>query len=134
VVEPAPPISAETTIQQPTPQPPPPDSVTGRLVIQASNVSLAIPQGKTVIVIGREDPVSGVFPDIDLDPHGGHEGGVGRRHAQIILQGGQLYIEDLDSVNGTVVNKQKIAPRQPRSLNHGDELRFGKMVLTYYSN
>jgi pSer/pThr/pTyr-binding forkhead associated (FHA) protein len=103
-------------------------------VIQASNVSLAIPPGKQAIVIGREDPVSGVFPDIDLDPHGGHEAGVGRRHAQLILQGSQLYIEDLDSVNGTVVNKEKLAPRQPHLLNHGDELRFGKMVLMYYSS
>jgi len=128
------PPGAETLIQQPVLEPTPPSSVVGRLVIQASNVSLAIPPGKQTIVIGREDPVSGVFPDIDLDPHGGHEAGVGRRHAQLILQGAQLYIEDLDSVNGTVVNKQKLAPRQPHLLNHGDELRFGKMVLMYYSS
>jgi pSer/pThr/pTyr-binding forkhead associated (FHA) protein len=104
------------------------------LVVQDSNVSLSIPTGKTIVVIGREDPVSGVFPDIDVDPHGGHEAGVGRRHAQLILQGGQVFIEDLDSVNGTVVNKQKLAPRQPHLLQNGDEVRFGKMVMLYYSN
>ncbi|MCZ7553077.1 MAG: hypothetical protein M5U05_10915 [Anaerolineales bacterium] len=47
-------------------------SIPGRLVIVETNVSLAIPPGSQSIIIGREDPVSGVFPDLDLDPHGGH--------------------------------------------------------------
>ena len=83
--------------------------------------------------MGREDPVSGVFPDIDLDPHGGHESGVGRRHAQLIWQGGQVCLEDLDSVNGTAVNRQRLAPRQPQPLKDGDEVRLGKMILIYYA-
>lgn len=107
--------------------------VVGRLVIQDSQVTLPIPPGKQVIIIGREDPVSGVFPDIDLDPHGGHEAGVGRRHAQLMVKEGQVYIEDLDSVNGTAVNRQRIAARQPQPLKSGDELRLGKMALIYYS-
>ena len=86
-----------------------------------------------MIVIGREDPVSGVFPEIDLDQHGGQEKGVGRKHAQLFLQGGQLFIEDLDSVNGTVVNKQKLAPRQPHPVKDGDEIRLGMLVLVYHS-
>jgi len=135
------PVAPAQPPAQPAPQPaaqadvPPavPSSfVTGRLVIQETNVSLTIPASKTSIIIGREDPVSGVFPDIDLDPHGGHEAGVGRRHAQILSQGGQMYIEDLDSVNGTIVNKQKISSRQPYLLHSGDELRLGKMALVYY--
>jgi pSer/pThr/pTyr-binding forkhead associated (FHA) protein len=108
--------------------------VVGRLVIQDSQVTLPIPPGKQVIIIGREDPVSGVFPDIDLDPHGGHEAGVGRRHAQLMVKEGQIYIEDLDSVNGTAVNRQRLAARQPQPLKSGDELRLGKMALIYYSN
>ncbi len=122
--------------QTPAPQAPagPARFVSGRLVIQASNISLSIPGGKQSVIIGREDPVSGIFPDIDLDPHGGHEAGVGRRHAQLVAQGGQVYIEDLDSVNGTVVNKQKITPRQPFLLHSGDELRLGKMALIFYNS
>jgi len=109
------------------------DSINGRFVVQASNTSIQIPPGKQTVVIGREDPVSGIFPDIDLDPYGGHDAGVGRRHAQLVLQGGQVCIEDLESVNGTVVNKQKLSPRQPQPLKNGDELRIGKMVLIYIS-
>lgn len=114
--------------------PPPSDFVTGSLVIQVSNTTIPIPQGKQQVLIGREDPVSGIFPDIDLDQYGGQDAGVGRKHAQLILQGGQIYIEDLDSINGTVVNKQKISPRQPHPIKDGDELRFGKMALIYHVN
>ena len=109
------------------------DMIIGRLVILESQESFPILPGHQVIVIGREDPVSGVFPEIDLDPHGGHEAGVGRRHAQLLIRNGQLFIEDLDSVNGTVVNKQRLEPRKPHPVNSGDELRFGKMILVYHS-
>jgi pSer/pThr/pTyr-binding forkhead associated (FHA) protein len=119
--------------ESPAARPPAPavGSIPGRLVVQSLNISIPIPSGKQVVVIGREDPVSGVFPDIDLDLHGGHEAGVGRRHAQLVLQGGQVLLEDLDSVNGTVVNKVKLLPNKPQPLQHGDEVRFGKMVLIY---
>jgi hypothetical protein len=110
---------------------PVPNVILGRFVVQDTNVSIALPTGKQIIVIGREDPVSGVFPDVDLDPYGGHEAGVGRRHAQLSMQAGQLYIEDLDSVNGTVVNKQRLSPRRPYPLQSSDELRLGKLVLVY---
>jgi hypothetical protein len=134
VVPPTPPSEADTLVSETPPQPPAApmlDSIPGRLVVQSLNISIPIPSGKQTVVIGREDPVSGVFPDIDLDPHGGHEAGVGRRHAQLVLQGGQLLLEDLDSVNGTVLNKVKMQPHKPQPLQSGDELRFGKMVLIY---
>jgi pSer/pThr/pTyr-binding forkhead associated (FHA) protein len=99
--------------------------------VLSSGAILPIPAGKTVALIGREDPVSGIFPEIDLDPHGGQDAGVGRRHAQLLLQGGQLFIEDLNSVNGTAVNKQKVASGQLCPLNPGDEIRLGKMTLVY---
>ena len=81
------------------------------------------------ILIGREDPVSGVFPDVDLTPHGGEEGGVSRRHARIFVEGGAYFIEDLDSTNFTFVNKQKLAPKTRQALNDGDEIRCGRVAL-----
>ena len=136
VVPPTPPSEADTLVgEAPTAHPPAPvlESIPGRFVIQSLNISIPIPSGKQIVVIGREDPVSGVFPDIDLDLHGGHEAGVGRRHAQLVLQGGQVLLEDLDSVNGTVVNKVKLLPHKPQPVQHGDEVRFGKMLLIYMS-
>jgi pSer/pThr/pTyr-binding forkhead associated (FHA) protein len=86
------------------------------------------------VVIGREDPVSGIFPDIDTDQLGGQEAGVGRRHAQLIIQGNQVFIEDLNSVNGTVLNKQRVSPGSPQALTDGDEIRLGKLVFVYHAS
>lgn len=134
---------AQPSVPQPVaPQPPPftpvqpsgPVFVTGRLVIQGSNASLSFPAGKAEIIIGREDPVSSIFPDIDLELHGGQDAGVGRKHARLTSQSGQVYVDDLNSVNGTFINKQKVIPGQPRPVNNGDELRFGKVAANYYTS
>jgi hypothetical protein len=109
------------------------DTISGRFVIQENQVSLPIPSGKQEIILGREDPVSGVFPDIDLDPHGGHEAGVGRRHARLIIKDGQVCLEDLDSVNGTAVNRRRVTAHQVIPLKAGDEVRLGKMALIYFA-
>jgi len=117
----------------PPPAYPPAAAVQGRLVVQATNASLLFPPGKTEIIVGREDPVSGVFPDIDLTDHGGDEGGVSRRHARIFVQGDQVFIEDLNSTNYTYVNQQRLTPGQPQPLNDGDEVRLGRVKLNFYA-
>jgi len=100
--------------------------------VQSTNVTLPIPPGRTEIVIGRDDPVSNVFSDIDLTDHGGDEGGVSRRHARLLVQGSQVYVEDLNSTNYTYVNQQRLAPGQPHPLNSGDEVRLGGVKLYFY--
>ncbi len=132
-----PPAPAPVAPPPATPSPAAPQApgfVTGRLVIQGSNVSLPIPAGKSVVTIGREDPVSNIFPEIDLAPHGGLEQGVGRRHARLVLQGNQVCLEDMNSVNGTSLNQQRLAPGQPAPLKDGDELHLGNLALIYYVN
>lgn len=129
------PVPAPQGFPQPTPQPAayarPPLMPSGRLVVVGSNVTLPFPPGKTEIIIGREDPVSGVFPDIDLTDHGGDEGGVSRQHARILIQGENFFIEDLNSTNFTFLNQQKLPPRQPQALNNGDEVRLGRVKLLF---
>jgi pSer/pThr/pTyr-binding forkhead associated (FHA) protein len=61
--------------------------------------------------------------------YGGLEHGVGRRHGRFIIQQGLVYYEDLDSTNGSFRNGIKLLPRQPQLLQHGDELRLGKLSL-----
>jgi len=86
--------------------------------------------GKEALV-GREDPYSGVFPDIDLTPHGGEEGGVSRRHFKITLTGGQYMVEDLNSTNFTILNRQRLQPGVPMVLADGDEIRAGRVRLVF---
>jgi hypothetical protein len=50
---------------------------------------------------------------------------ISRFHAELILAGGRLEAVDLGSTNGTFVNGERLAPREPRALNPGDEIRFG---------
>lgn len=87
------------------------------------------------IVIGRSDPVADFYPDLDLTPYGGQDGGVSRRHATIVQVVGEqaLYLEDMDSVNGTRINGFSLEPRRRYRLRDGDELEFGEiqMVLRF---
>ncbi|HKG78250.1 MAG TPA: protein kinase [Pyrinomonadaceae bacterium] len=82
-------------------------------------------------LLGRTDPHSNIFPEIDLsrfDP----ETKVSRRHARIWLEGETFLVEDLGSVNGTVINDSvRLAPRQPRVLDSGDKLRVGETTLHF---
>jgi pSer/pThr/pTyr-binding forkhead associated (FHA) protein len=99
-----------------------------RLVVAASGAEIPLPP-VAEILIGREDPVSGIFPEVELTPHGGEEGGVSRRHARLIVEGGNYFIEDLDSTNFTFVNKQKVTPKVRQPLKNGDEIRCGRVTL-----
>src|SRR5574340_1008357 len=87
--------------------------------------------GKSEFLIGREDPVSNIYPDIDLTPHRGEEDGVSRMHAKIYAQGSQFLIEDLNSTNATYLNRQKLPPKTPTPIKDGDEVRFGKVEATF---
>ena len=101
-----------------------------RLVVTASGAEMPLP-AKDEILIGREDPVSGIFPDVDLTPHGGEEGGVSRRHARIVVEGGVYSLVDLNSTNFTYLNKQRLAPDTRQPLKDGDEVRFGRIALLF---
>lgn len=107
---------------------PPPAPAGPRLVVVASGAEIPLPEGEEIFV-GREDPVSGVYPDVDLTPHGGEDGGVSRRHARLVVEGGKYFVEDLDSTNFTFVNKQKLTPKTRQPLNDGDEIRVGRVAV-----
>jgi molybdenum cofactor synthesis domain-containing protein len=81
------------------------------------------------VSIGRFDPASGSFPDVDLTSYGGLERGISRYHAKITRRESGVFIEDLGSVNGTFLNHKKLTPYVPERLRNGDELRLGKLVL-----
>ena len=107
-----------------------PETATWLIVLPAGQV-LALPPEEDSYVIGRVDPASGSYPEVDLVPFGGEEGGVSRRHAQITRRDTRYFIEDLNSVNYTFVNKHKIAVGNPHPLQDGDEIRLGRVLLRF---
>jgi hypothetical protein len=86
---------------------------------------------KDRIIVGRSDPVASFFPDLDLAPYEGQTGGVSRRHAAIIQdnENKALYVEDLNSTNGTRINGFSLETRRRYRLRDGDELEFGKIQV-----
>jgi hypothetical protein len=87
---------------------------------------------KDRIVLGRSDPVGNFYPDLDLSPYGGQEGGVSRRHAVIVQDDDNqaIYLEDLNSTNGTRINGFSLEPHRRYRLRDGDELEFGRVRVT----
>jgi hypothetical protein len=107
-----------------------PAGMNARLLVEADNQEFDL-SGKDNVMIGREDAASNIYPDIDLTPHGGEEGGVSRRHARIFLDNGQYMIEDQDSTNFTFVNRQRLTAKTPTPLHDNDEVRLGRVLLRF---
>jgi pSer/pThr/pTyr-binding forkhead associated (FHA) protein len=90
---------------------------------------IELPLSKEV-VIGRLDASHAVFPDVDLSNEQGAEKGVSRRHARISRRDDQVFIEDLNSLNGTFLNATRLVPELPYPLRAGDQVQLGRLVLT----
>lgn len=56
---------------------------------------------------------------------------VSRMHARISKEEDGLYLEDLNSTNGTYKNGLRMQPYERRKLEEGDEIKMGKVVLIY---
>jgi pSer/pThr/pTyr-binding forkhead associated (FHA) protein len=80
-------------------------------------------------LIGRWDPDSGAFPEIDLEAHD-PEAKISRRHAIIELIDKKLEVQDIGSLNGTFINRSpRLEHGKKYELHHGDELVVGKTFL-----
>lgn len=63
-------------------------------------------------VVGRNH-----FCDLLIDSHG-----VSRQHSRIVCRDDTYYIEDLNSINGTYLNRERV--HEPRALKNGDTIHF----------
>lgn len=112
---------------------PPSDQVAPpwRLLLQIggeNRTTIGIPVTERMLV-GREDSAGEIQPEIDLAPYDGLRNGVSRRHALITYEDGALYIEDLNSTNGTRINGYQLTPEHVYRLRDGDELEFGRIRI-----
>jgi len=80
-------------------------------------------------VIGRWDPETGSFPEVDLEQDD-TEARISRKHALLRIENGKITIEDIGSLNGTYVNRQpRLQPGTPVEVKTGDEVIVGKTFL-----
>ncbi|HTR62991.1 MAG TPA: FHA domain-containing protein [Candidatus Binataceae bacterium] len=80
-------------------------------------------------LVGRWDPETGSFPEVDLDADD-PEAKISRKHALIRIADGKITVEDIGSLNGTYVNRgARLQPGSPVELKTGDEIIIGKTFL-----
>ena len=80
-------------------------------------------------LIGRWDPETGSFPEVDLDADD-PEAKISRKHALTRIEGGKITVEDIGSLNGTYVNRgTRLQPGTPADIKNGDEVIIGKTFL-----
>ena len=103
-------------VRQPPPPPPPPK---GMLHIVQLGTESDVPLVQSETILGREAS----NPVVLKDPM------ASRRHARIVLENGDYWIEDLKSLNGTRVNGEVLSTRWKLSPN--DQIKVGEVVLTF---
>jgi FHA domain len=105
----------------------PADAKPKLVVLRGQKINAEFPIYEGLNFIGRADekPV-----DIDLeDQEPPDRIWCSRQHALINFEEGAMTIEDLNSANGTYVNRGRIYPGQKRSLNVNDVVQIGTVQM-----
>ena len=80
------------------------------------------------VVLGRASDV-GEQPDLDLSLLDADEQGVSRLHARLRPSNSQLFLIDLGSTNGTLINSVPLGEGMARALHHNDTIAMGDLHL-----
>ncbi|HVU11510.1 MAG TPA: FHA domain-containing protein [Phototrophicaceae bacterium] len=99
------------------------------LTVVESGQIVSVPLGDRM-VIGRDDNEGSHHLDIDLSKVDGVRYGLSRWHALFMHDAQGLFVEDLNSTNGTRINGYRIEAGRPYHLRNGDELELGTLRLT----
>jgi len=105
----------------------------GHFQVKISNSQQVVGQfvapGIEGYILGRSDSRSPYLPDIDLSTYDALEKGVSRRHAVLINYRNMIHIMDLGSVNGTLLNEERLQPDKPYPVQEGDTVSLGSLKL-----
>lgn len=93
-------------------------------------IYLRVPTGKDPFLLGREN-LRKYFLVGYFDPQAFRT--ISREHAEILRDPltGRLSIRDLDSKNGTFLNRKKLVPKQWFELKEGDKIRIGGVKFLF---
>jgi CRP-like cAMP-binding protein len=98
------------------------------LLHEASGMEFHLAAGSET-TLGRKDPVTNIYPDVDLTPVDGQRS-ISRRHAKVYRRNDKLFVaEDLGTMNGTYVNGRRLETGVPVEVSDGDEVRVGLVEL-----
>ena len=95
-----------------------PSTARARLVVTGGPLrGTTVPLGSAAVLIGRAPSCTLVLDD-DYSS---------QRHARLYQQGGQWYVEDLGSTNGTFLGRDRV--EEPTPVGPGIQLRVGQSTL-----
>ncbi len=95
------------------------------LIKNHQGMSEKITIDKTGFIIGRQG---------DMADYVVSEQAIGRMHAEFLSESGAHYIKDMNSRNGTFVNKQRINSNQPVQLNEGDIIKLANTEFKFMTS
>jgi pSer/pThr/pTyr-binding forkhead associated (FHA) protein len=102
---------------------PPRLSINGQLITLPEQIEF---------VIGRAGEDTSSLPDIDLLPFGGTaSAGVSRKHARLVWNG-EWQIQDMESANGTFVDRKRLLTDETRNLEPNNVIQIGKLYLVFH--
>jgi hypothetical protein len=81
------------------------------------------------LILGRIAPESNTAPMIDLRPFGADDAGVSRKHLVVKADGEGVFVADLTSANGTLLNGKRLDAQTFYALHHQDRLTLGLLEL-----
>ncbi|MEL6404987.1 MAG: TIR domain-containing protein [Chloroflexota bacterium] len=96
------------------------------VVVMSEEAVYEYPLYKTHI-IGRSHKPSGYIPDVEIRDSEYH-GLISRKHACLTMENGQLFIEDLGSVNGTYLNGVRLEPKHRYPVESFDIIQLSRYV------
>ncbi len=88
---------------------------------------MVIDLNREKLFIGR-----GLDADINLRDFGGEENGVSRQHALIMVSSSGLSLMDLNSANGTFIERRRLPPQVPIPLRNDSLIQLGTLVIRVF--
>lgn len=102
---------------------------TAKLLHVQTQTKIELPQNLSIIHLGK--PNDQIPPDIDVSGFP-HSEIVSRVHADIRVEAGTYYIEDVGSANGTYINHTPLPTGNRHRLRPGDRISLGKGDLVTF--
>ena len=94
-------------------------------IMNHTDVKITVEPNKEIIIgRGQIDEVH-----VNLNQFGGMRLGVSRFHATVRRESNSIFIIDLGSTNGTIVNGVKLKPHTPHRLQDRDEVYIGRLQI-----
>ncbi len=99
------------------------------IILEIEGQEIKVPVADMVTVGRASDVPDDSRPDVDLSQFGAGDKGVSRKHIKIKRKNILVYVADLGSTNGTLLNGRRLIPNAERLLRNGDELQLGRLKV-----